>query len=245
MIFIVLPAFNEEASIGPLLEAIRLAMHEQRGLAYRAVVVNDGSWDRTAEIVKQFERVMPLELISHSVNRGLAETLKTGLMHTIQNCEGSDVVVTMDADNTHTPDLIIRMLQLIESGHDVVIASRYQRGAQVIGVPAYRRLLSSGASLLFRAFFPIRGVRDYTCGYRAYRAHALKRAVHLYGNDFINQEGFSCMVDILLKFRRLGLSMTEVPLVLRYDLKEGMSKMKVVRTIGETLALIRKRLLHG
>ena len=245
MILIVLPAFNEEGSIGPLLEAIRRAMHEQGGLAYRAVVVNDGSWDRTAELVGQFEGIMPLELISHPVNRGLSETLKTGLMHVLQKCEESDVVVTMDADNTHTPDLIIRMLQLIESGHDVVIASRYQRGARVIGVPAYRRVLSSGASLLFRAFFPIRGVRDYTCGYRAYRADALKRAVDLYGDDFINQEGFSCMVDILLKFRRLGLSITEVPLVLRYDLKHGMSKMKVVRTIRETLALIVKRAIRG
>lgn len=246
MILIVLPAFNEEGSIGLLLEAIRQAMHAQGDLTFRAVVVNDGSWDRTAEVVGQFEGIMPLELISHPVNRGLSETLKTGLMHVLEKCDESDVVVTMDADNTHTPDLIIRMLQLIDSGHDVVIASRYQQGARVIGVPAYRRLLSSGASLLFRAFFPIRGVRDYTCGYRAYRADALIRAVDLYGHDFINQEGFSCMVDILLKLRRLGLSIAEVPLVLRYDLKHGMSKMKVVRTIRETLALIvRQLLLYG
>lgn len=245
MIFIVLPAFNEETAIGPLLEAIRRTMQERRGLAYEVVVVNDGSSDRTVEVARQFESVMALELVNHTVNRGLAETLKSGLLYVLQKCEKGDVVVTMDADNTHTPDLIIRMLGLIESRYDVVIASRYQPGARVIGVPIYRRFLSSGASFLFRTLFPIHGVKDYTCGYRAYEAEALKQAVDLYGNAFINQEGFSCMVDILLKMRRLGLSMTEVPLVLRYDLKDGMSKMKVLRTIRETLALVVKRILRG
>jgi dolichol-phosphate mannosyltransferase len=78
--------------------------------------------------------------------------------------------------------------------------------------------LSWGAGKLFRVCYPIHGVRDYTCGYRAYRAGFLRRA---FENDkyFIDQPGFSCMIDILLKLDRLGAIMTEVPLVLRYDLK--------------------------
>jgi dolichol-phosphate mannosyltransferase len=65
---------------------------------------------------------------------------------------------------------------------------------------------------------PIRGVRDYTCGYRAYRGRVLRQAFQRYGDDFINQEGFQCMVDILLKLRKMDVIFGEVPLILRYDL---------------------------
>jgi dolichol-phosphate mannosyltransferase len=69
----------------------------------------------------------------------------------------------------------------------------------------------------------------------------LKRAVSLYHEEFINEEGFQCMVDILLKLRRMNLKFGEVPLILRYDRKKGKSKMKVFRTILRTLGLIARR----
>jgi dolichol-phosphate mannosyltransferase len=149
----------------------------------------------------------------------------------------------MDADNTHTPGLIRNMIRVVREGADVVIASRYQSGSYIRGVPLHRKLLSLGARAMFQIFFPIPGIRDYTCGYRAYRASVLKEAFRRYGDDFVNQEGFQCMVDILLKLRRMDLIFREVPLILRYDLKEGASKMKVARTIGRTLGLIAQRRL--
>ena len=93
--------------------------------------------------------------------------------------------------------------------------------------------------------FPIRGVRDYTCGYRAYRAVVIKDALSDYGDDFLNQDGFQCMVDILLKLRRRDLIFGEVPFILRYDIKEGGTKMNVRRTILQTLLLIVRRLGRG
>ncbi len=97
----------------------------------------------------------------------------------------------------------------------------------------------------FRSAFPTPGVRDFTCGYRAYRASVLKAAVRRYRQEFIDEEGFQCMVDILLKLRRMNLRFDEVPLVLRYDLKAGKSKMKVARTIFKTLVLLVKRRFGG
>ena len=70
----------------------------------------------------------------------------------------------MDADNTHPPGLIDRMVQMIHEGCDVVIASRFQPGARVVGVPIERHFLSIGARALFTILFPTRGVRDYTSG---------------------------------------------------------------------------------
>jgi len=86
-------------------------------------------------------------------------------------------------------------------------------------------------------------VRDFTSGYRAYRAGVVRQAFETYGGEFVAESGFSCMVDILLKLRRLGAIITEVPLVLRYDMKYGVSKMLVIRTIRDTLALLASRRL--
>jgi dolichol-phosphate mannosyltransferase len=113
----------------------------------------------------------------------------------------------------------------------------------VVGLSRFREILSYGASLLFRLTFPIQGVRDYTCGYRAYEARIIKAAFERWKDDFISEEGFTCMVDILLKLRQMDCIFVEVPMVLRYDRKPGVSKMNVPRTIRRTLYLLVRRRL--
>jgi dolichol-phosphate mannosyltransferase len=149
----------------------------------------------------------------------------------------------MDADDTHAPALMGQMLDRVEEGYNLVIASRYLPQSRIVGLSAFRAFLSWGAGLLFRFTFPIKGVRDYTCGYRAYQAGLLRAAFEKWGNDFINQPGFSCMVDILLRLSTLEPVVVEVPLLLRYDRKPGASKMNVRRTITQTLNLMVRRRL--
>jgi dolichol-phosphate mannosyltransferase len=241
MILIVLPAYNEAEGLPALLGAIRQSMEENR-LDYKVVVVDDGSSDGTWDAIARHAADLPLLPIRHDVNRGLAEALRSGLQVAVGQAAPSDVIVTMDADNTHAPGLVMRMLGLIREGYDVVIASRYVPGARIVGVPFHRRVLSGGASLLMRVVFPIKGVRDYTCGFRAYRVSVLQDAFARYSERLISQKGFSCMVDILLKLRTLNPIMTEVPMVLRYDLKHGMSKMRAARTTVDTLVLMLRNL---
>ena len=151
----------------------------------------------------------------------------------------------MDADNTHLPGLMLRMLNSIREGRDVVIASRYQAGAFIKGVPLHRRLLSWCMSLFFQCVYPIPAVRDYSCGYRAYRAAFLKTALARLGERLFSTEGFACMVGILLKLHKLGAIFGEVPMILRYDQKSGASKMRIGNTIIRTLAvLLRERFSH-
>ena len=133
------------------------------------------------------------------------------------------------------------MVGRIEEGGDIVIASRYQPGARVAGLSGFRRRLSWGAGWLFRMSFPIPGVRDYTCGYRAYRAKLLQQGFEHFGERFIDQPGFSCMVDVLLKLSAFDPVMVEVPLILRYDRKCTPSKMRIGKTLTETLALLVRR----
>jgi dolichol-phosphate mannosyltransferase len=103
-------------------------------------------------------------------------------------------------------------------------------------------MLSRGMSILFRLVFPIPGVRDYSCGYRAYRAEFLQKALDHRGTKLFAQEGFACMVAILLRLHKEGAICSEVPLVLRYDQKIGQSKMNVGSTVIKTLhVLIKER----
>ncbi len=236
-IFVVLPTYNEEYRIGKLLDHIDVSM-EEANLRYQAIVVDDGSTDSTGQLVAERAAYMPIVMRKHEQNMGLGATIRDGIMAAAELARPRDIIVTMDADDTHTPGLILRMVRMITEGHDVVIASRYQPGARVVGVPFLRVLLSYFGSMLFRLMFPTKGVKDFTCGYRAYRAEVIQDAAMRYGGRLFNQEGFQCMVDILLKLRKLNLIFGEVPMILRYDQKEGASKMNVGATIRRTLALM-------
>lgn len=237
---VVLPAYNEAESLLMLLPSLVSSLTESRS-HFMIYVVDDGSADETVRMTKRFFQDH-VTLIRHKKNLGLADAIKTGFNAALTDSDNDDIIVTMDADNTHLPGLILRMVRLIIEGHDIVISSRYTSGARVRGVPFSRRLLSWGASWIFRLLFPIQGVKDYTCGYRAYRVSLLKQAMARYGSTFIDQRGFSCMVDILLKLRAFDPIVTEVPMILRYDLKPGKSKMNVGVTVMETVSLIFKRL---
>jgi dolichol-phosphate mannosyltransferase len=232
---ILLPAYNEAGSIASLLRS--LASQLRAVGQGRIVVVDDGSTDDTGQIVQDFTE-WPVELIQHRPNKGLHEAMRTGLTHVVRTAAPDDVLVTMDADDTHDPRLIPSMLRLVEQGHDVVIASRFRPGAEVHGLTLPRRLYSIAASWLFRLRFRMRGVRDYTCGYRAYRVRTLGKVMEHWGTEFITATDFSVMADILLRFRVVQPRATEVPLVLRYDKKLSTSKLDARRTIVSSLALL-------
>ncbi len=239
-LWIVLPAYNEETGLPLLLEKIR-QVFEPLSINYEVVVIDDASKDNTGAIASSASFHMPLRMVSHPVNQGLAGALRSGFNEVLGAASSGDIIVTLDADNTQQPGTILRLLQMVQDGYDVVIASRYQPGSRVLGVPTHRLLMTFGARWLFRVLLPIPGVRDYTCGFRAYRFDALQKAAHAYGDSFVSEKGFSCMVDVLLKMRNFGFVFGEVPMLLRYDQKEGPSKMKVAKTMMQTIRLLLRR----
>ncbi len=241
-IYLVLPAYNEEENLGALLEAADQVFSAD-GREYEVVLVDDGSRDATLRVAEEWARRISVTIVRHPVNQGLGPTLRDGLRTAAEAAGDADVVVTMDADNTHPPELAVPMARLVDQGQDLVIASRYQPGAQVAGVSPVRRLLSWGANTLFRAAFPIPGVKDYTCGFRAYRASLLKRAFQRYGDELVSETGFQSTPDLLVKLADLAPVASEVPIDLRYDRKRGTSKMRVVRTVWRTIGLIVRRRL--
>lgn len=243
MIFIALPAYNEEEALPLLLGRIAVVAERHFGNEVEVIVVDDGSADRTAEVTRAFaaQSRLRVDVQPHGVNKGLGQAIMTGLRAALARAGDDDVIVTMDSDDTHLPGLIPRMARQIEEGNDVVIASRYQPGARMVGIPWNRQMLSNGLSLLFRVTYPIPGARDYSCGYRAYRPDVLRAAFARWGDNFVSERGFACMVDILMKLHMLGAIVTEAPMVLRYDRKPGVTKMPVRKTIAQTFALLLRR----
>lgn len=243
-VIVALPAYNEQEALPELLERIGEAFADSK-LDYEVVIVDDGSRDNTAQIASQMSFQMPIHLVRHESNEGLGRTIRDGLREAADRAGERDIIITMDADNTHPPGLINRMVQSVHEGCDCVIASRFQNGARVVGVPFERHVLSIGARVLLTLLFPTRGVRDYTSGYRAYRASAIREAFNQYGDDFVGETGFSCMAELLLKLRAMKCVFGEVPLRLRYDQKGGVSKMRVFHTIGLTLKMLARHRFLG
>ncbi len=166
----------------------------------------------------------------------------TGLEAALEHSQSDDdVVVCMDADHTHPPDAMPPMLARLEAGADIVIASRYRKGSRQRGVPLRRQLLSLVGRILFTLRLHLKGVRDYTCGYRAYRVRVLREGFAKYGDALIERAGFACTDELLVKLAPFCSRIEEVPFILRYDRKRGESKLPFWATVKATLALLLKK----
>ena len=234
MYYILIPAYNERENIAQVLRRTRLAM-ERRGYRYQAIVYDDGSTDGTGGIAEGLAAAMPLTILRGGVNRGLRAGMETLLRKAVELSAGGDddVAVMLEGDNTQNPEQIFRMADKIAEGFDVAVASRFRRGARVVGVPAYRRAISLGGALLMKVLFPNKGVSDYTSGFRAYRT-----AIERYGDRLLEGREFSCASELILKLGSVGAIIAEIPIVLRYDRKGSRSKMRIGRNIAWTLAML-------
>jgi len=232
MIWILLPAYNEEDSFPPLMEKLRVTLTEL-GAAWKVVVVNDGSKDGTAKVLAGYGGAIPLEVLHHKYNRGLGETIRDGLEYIAERAHPDDVIIRMDCDDTHEPKYIPEMLRKLDEGYEVALPSRFQPGGGQVGLDAWRTFISYSANLLFKLWFPIKGVREYSCGYRAYRASVIQDGLAIFGNKFIDLKGlgFTGTLEKLIKCRMMGVRLVEIPFVLRYDQKQSVSKSVARLTI--------------
>lgn len=234
-----LPAYNEAGCLPGLFDAYRRLFRRHPALRGTIIVVDDGSRDETASIAEAAKADLPIHLVRHPKNRGLGEAIKTGLREAARlSAHRDDVLVCMDADDTHPPDHIPSMLKEVARGADVVIASRYRPGSRQHGVPLNRQAMSLVARMLFQVILAVPGVRDYTCGYRAYRMQLVRDGLDHYGNAIITRSGFACTDQLLVNFACIGARFREVPFILRYDKKVGPSKLNLGVTVLETFALL-------
>jgi dolichol-phosphate mannosyltransferase len=224
MLWIMLPAYNEQTDLPRLLEKLQQSLQE---IEYRLVVINDGSTDDTARILKGCKGKLDLHIVEHPINRGLGETERDGFEYIAWHADRDDLVVRIEGDDTHEPKYMFDLINKLNEGFDVVNTSRFQPGGGQIGVSPYHAFVSRSANIFMQILLGIRGVSDYSCGYRAYRAAVLQDALEIFGNQLIQLRGlgFTSTLEIIVKLNVLGCRFAEVPFVLRYDQKKGGSKM--------------------
>ena len=234
MIIVLLPAYNEEESLPALMPKLQQIL-SAKDEGYTIVVCNDGSQDKTQIMLEQYAQEMPIEIIQHKINRGLGETSRDLFERAVEMSNEGDIIVRLDCDDTHEPEFIPSLVAKVREGYDVVIASRFLLGGGQMGVSRYRAFISRCANLFMKVFFPITGLKEYSCGFRAYRSEKLKEAISFYGNDFIQLKGlgFTCTLEKLVKLKLIGAKIGEVPFMLRYDQKQSDSKMiSSITTLG-------------
>ena len=232
-IWIFLPAFNEAESLERLLPKLNETLANLITHEAEIVVLDDGSADSTAKVVESAANAQSIVLLPHSINRGLGETERDGFEYLANRCADEDIIIRLDCDDTHEPIYIQSMIDKLAEGYDVVGTSRFQPGGYQKGVNWYRRGISSAANTFMKVLFGIKGIKDYSCGYRAYRAKAIKDAVQIYGNGFLQMRGlgFTSTLETIVKLNLLGFRFAEVPFGLRYDQRVTESKMVASITI--------------
>ena len=228
LISIVIPVFNEEAGVLPLkVKLLRLAELLSSEFTPEFVFVDDGSSDATVAVLYYHFNTgdIRFRVLEHGTNRGVGAAFRTGF----RAARGS-FVCTIDADCSYSPEGLRELLHaLLQSGKDIAVASPYHPQGSVVGVPAWRLLLSRACSLLYRCMSPLK-LYTYTSIFRAYRAEVI-RQVKFRGDGFVSA------AEILLEAGRLGFTVVEVPMVLRAR-AVGHSKMKIVRTINSHLKVL-------
>lgn len=244
MIYFIIPAYNEERNLPLLVKNTKAAM-EEIGLPYTIYIVNDGSKDKTSELCREYGMTVPLREVKFEDNVGVGTAFKRGFEEVFRVVKTGDIIITKEADNTSDPDILRKMIESVHSGYDIVLASCFAREGGVENSSIDRHVLSFGANMLLKVSFPIKGVNTYSSFYRAYDAKRLKMAFEAYGGRLFEEKGFVCMVEMLVKLSRLPLKITEEPMVLRCDKREGMSKMRRRKTILGYLRFIKGQLLRS
>ena len=242
-VIFVIPAYNEEENLQVLLPDLCRFM-QFFGYEFRIIVVNDGSDDGTADVVRSLQDTMPITLLNHEVNLGPGMAFRTGLKEALSIAGDDDMIVTMEADNTGDFYVLHKMLRRCEEGTDLVLASVYGEG-RVLGAPLYRRFFSHCANSLLKFIFRVKGVNTFTSFFRVHRSTMLKEAAKVYGDNLIEEPGFVCMLELLIKLHALGrYRITQVPMLLDYKMRIGNSKMRTWRNIKDTLRIIHKYKLN-
>ena len=235
MLYILLPAYNEEKNISKIFK--KIAKIKKKISPFKVVLIDDCSKDNTKEIIKKNCR-FNLIYKKHKQNKGLSITLETGFNIINKIAKKKDIIISLDCDDTHPISIIPKMIKEIESGNHLVIASRFVRGSKINGLSNIRNVMSIGAKYLFKIFYPFKNLNDYTCNYRCYDFQLIKEI--LKKKYFFKNEDFNIAAKILIFLinNKKNLKLKEIPFTLNYQYKIGQSKMRLFRTIFLTFRLI-------
>jgi dolichol-phosphate mannosyltransferase len=226
MIFFLIPVFNEEKNIPNVYQELSaLSLNEE---AY-FVFSDDGSTDQSNRIITSLFKAKSFVILGDGVNRGPGGAFNTGFEWILQQSKSpSDCIVTLEADCTSDLSILPVMLMLNKMNYDLVLASVYAQGGGFDQTSFYRKFTSAVANFLFRFLFNVQ-VLTLSSFYRVYSIAILQK-IKRTQPKLINETGFICMLEILIKVIKEGAKVIEVPMQLHSSKRQGQSKMKVFKT---------------
>ena len=212
--WLILPTYNEAENIGAIVRAARAQLREGDHI----LVVDDNSPDRTGAIADELVQELPgVEVLHRPSKQGLGRAYLAGFAHAL--AAGADLVLEMDADFSHDPADLPRLIAVAEQGADLVLGSRYVPGGSVTDWGLLRRLVSRAGSWYARTILGVK-VRDLTGGFKCFR-RAVLEALDL---DAVHADGYGFQIELTYRTINEGFRVIEVPIVFR-DRRVGQSKM--------------------
>lgn len=232
---IVIPAYNESARILATLQSV-VACIRAKGWATEVIVVNDGSRDSTADMVREFAKSAPeVRLVENPGNRGKGYSVRSGLLQAL-----GEVVMFTDSDLSAPIEEAERLFAAIEQGADIAIGSRWlESGRQTHRQPLYRQFFGRCFNAVTRGVMGLR-FADTQCGFKAFTRAAAQTVFQL---QTIERWGFD--PEILFIALKRGYRVVEVPVSWAHDERSRMSYLRDGMKMLEEIAIIRWNALLG
>jgi len=211
---VIIPTYNEKENIEKMINKVMSLVGD-----FNLLVVDDGSPDGTAQIVKDHQAIFPgrIHILERAGKQGLGTAYIAGFKWALEH--NYEYIFEMDADFSHNPEDLIQLYEACANGADLAIGSRYIKGVNVVNWPIGRVLMSYFASKYVRIVTGMK-IMDTTAGFKCYKANTL-RSINL---DKIKLIGYGFQIEMKFTVWKLGFNIVEVPIIFT-DRKLGSSKM--------------------
>ena len=231
---VIIPAYNESKRI-PLTLIDMDKRLSREAYSYEILVVNDGSKDNTAEVVRGMEKMIKnLKLVDNVENKGKGGVVRQGML----TAKGQYRLFT-DADNATSIDHFNAMIPHFKAGYDVVVGSRAMKGSKMDpGQPLYRQIPGKLSNLLIQLVV-LPGLWDTQCGFKCFSAKAVE---NIFPKAKI--KGFAFDPEILILSKRIGYKIKEVPIYWKNDPDSKVSPANIIKMAAD-LMKIRRYLISG
>jgi dolichol-phosphate mannosyltransferase len=216
--WLIVPTYNEAENVEAIVAAARAVLADACEEGFNVLIVDDGSPDGTGEIADRLEAAHDdVEVLHREQPLGLGPAYLAGFAYALDR--GASHVMEMDADGSHDPKDLARLLQTVDGGADLALGSRYVPGGKVADWGVLRRAISRGGSIYARVILGVK-VRDLTGGFKCFRREVLE-AIDL---STVRSKGYAFQVELTYRTLRSGFTVEEVPITFR-DRQLGNSKM--------------------
>ncbi|MCK5281788.1 MAG: polyprenol monophosphomannose synthase, partial [Nanoarchaeota archaeon] len=217
---LVLPTYNERENMAILIPKLEQAFKKIKKHSMHILVVDDNSPDKTADEVKKLQKKYKNLHLLMGQKQGLGVAYLRGFKHAVEKLK-ADILLMMDSDLSHPPEMIPDFMKEIDNGYDLVVGSRYIKGGSTPDWGMKRKLISRGGNFFARVVAGLYKVHDCTSGYRAIRVPVFKKI----NTRHLHTRGYAFMSTLLYELISVGAKVKELPLIF-YDRKYGKTKLQ-------------------